>query len=426
MVAVTELGSYGAIYALQRRLDEPIRRRADIYAEQTSRLRRLLANDRRELIDPVLGWRYRPGYTSATDAVTIQGLRGRRLYPERARPGVTRVAAFGDSFVYGNEVSDSDSWCAIVERSAPAIEVLNYGVGGYGIDQAYLRYRLEGHTLSPRIVLIGFVPDDLRRVVNVYRRFLSSYDLPLAKPRYVLDRSGDLALVPAVSVTRYAVYLERADAVRELGRHDQWYEPLIYDNPFWDWSATVRLGTSTWIRARRRFLDVDRLERDGRFNASSAAFTIQLKLFERFAHDVRESGAIAVIVFFPDRPALEGQTPVYQPLLNATRQLGLRTIDLTSAMRAAARGHVAHLFMPGGHYSPAGNAVVADTLIGTIRNLQPLGQPPSHHYDGQASDDAGTDLVVGRFEKAHETRKPHEGYGEQYRLIFGQQPGVIQ
>jgi hypothetical protein len=45
-------------------------------------------------------------------------------------------------------------------------------------------------------VLIGFVPDDIRRNVNVYRRFLSDHELPLFKPRFRISDDGVLRLLP--------------------------------------------------------------------------------------------------------------------------------------------------------------------------------------------------------------------------------------
>src|SRR2546425_487125 len=106
------------------------------------------------------------------------------------------VAALWNSFVYCNEVKNEDSWPAQIELMYPGIEVLNYGVGGYGVDQAYLRFLAEGSRLSPRIVVIGFATDDLSRVVNVYRRFRSNRGVPLGKTRDVFCEHGERGLLP--------------------------------------------------------------------------------------------------------------------------------------------------------------------------------------------------------------------------------------
>jgi hypothetical protein len=195
-----EAGARVIELASPRILVEPIRRRSDILREQSRRIASLLdtSKSHREAIDSLLGWRYRPGFVSATDHINRQGLRSRREYSDVAPRGALRIAAFGDSFVYGNEVDDDNAWPAQLEACANDYEVLNYGVGGYGLDQAFLRFQSEGLTLGPRVVLIGFTTDDLRRVVNVYRRFISSLELPLAKPggRRFADPGAESAAAP--------------------------------------------------------------------------------------------------------------------------------------------------------------------------------------------------------------------------------------
>jgi hypothetical protein len=398
--AIAELVSYGCLYVLRGRLDGEILTRAEIYRIQSDRIGALLARPGASQldIDPVLGWRYRSGYRTATDTMNDQGLRAQRQYSGTPGAGITRVAAFGDSFVYANEVADDDAWSALLEERNPQIEVLNYGVGGYGVDQAYLRYRMEGQALEPHTVLMGFVADDLRRVVNVYRRFISTSELPLFKPRYLLASDGDLTLLPTPVQSRaeYEKYFRRPDAVREAGVHDQWYEPLIYDNPLYDWSAVVRLGTSAWIRAKRRYFDPDRLVHDGQFRESSAAFRIQRRLFRLFATDVANAGAKPIVVFFPDKhtvvTGLAGQMPVYASLLRATRQDGVMACDLSEPFRrAAGREGVEVLFMSGLHYSRRGNELVAENLAGVLRSLQSAegAQPELPDYCRATRDPSG-------------------------------------
>ena len=147
-----EAAAYVAEWASTRVFDEPIRRRSAILREQTDRIGSLLDSSHHGslALDSLLGWRYRPGYSSETDHLNAQGLRARREYAPIPATGTWRVAAFGDSFVYGNEVRDEDTWCALLEAGAGDLEVLNYGVGGYGLDQAFLRFQSEGMALRPR------------------------------------------------------------------------------------------------------------------------------------------------------------------------------------------------------------------------------------------------------------------------------------
>ena len=54
------------------------------------------------------------------------------------------------------------------------IEVLNLGVGGYGTDQAYLKYILTKKNLDADMVLIGYMSDNLNRNVNTFRTFYTT------------------------------------------------------------------------------------------------------------------------------------------------------------------------------------------------------------------------------------------------------------
>jgi hypothetical protein len=351
-------------------LGEPIRTTQEIFREQSDRLRALLLPDTTRLLalDPVLGWRYRASHRDSANQTNAQGLRSGRAYAPVPAAGVVRVAAFGNSFVYCNEVANDDAWPAQIERRHPGLEVLNYGVGGYGVDQAYLRFLLEGARLAPHVVVIGFAPDDLGRVVNVYRRFRSSREIPLVKPRFLLDGQGKLVLLPVPLRTPadYARYLAAPRRVIELGVHDQWYEPAIYEDPLYDHSAAVRLATGVWIRVRRHF-GRDRFVRDGTFNPAATAFRIQVALFRLFADAVRARGARPLVILLPDaetvRAARQGRRTLLTSLGDALRAQGLAYLDLTEAFRDAPdRGDGRAWFMAGGHYSPAGNRVVAEWL----------------------------------------------------------------
>ena len=120
--------------------------------------------------DPDLGWTIRPNgsssdglYHSNADGVRTGADRARA--PLEPRPGVLRVAVFGDSFAFGADVGFEEAWPTVVgarlREGGRAVEVLNYGVGGYAIDQAYLRYRKQGRRYAPDIVVFAFQPSDV-------------------------------------------------------------------------------------------------------------------------------------------------------------------------------------------------------------------------------------------------------------------------
>lgn len=141
--------------------------------------------------DPTRGWALRPGIRDMPvfgDHVlnsNSRGLRGSREYSYEKHAGTPRVLVFGDSFTFGEEVSDDQTYSHYLEQALPGVEVLNFGVHGYGHDQMLLYLREEGVKYHPDVVVLGFLYDDMERNLLGFRDY--------AKPRFEL-RGGRLEL----------------------------------------------------------------------------------------------------------------------------------------------------------------------------------------------------------------------------------------
>jgi len=378
LIMISEVGSYVGLM-LGKQWFGDVRRLTTIYEEQTDRILQLLdesGESHREVLDPKLGWRYRPGYRKGDDVINSQGLRNTRTYSIRPKAGILRISAFGDSFVYGNEVGTPDAWPSQMEQACTKLEVLNYGIGGYGVDQAYLRYESEGALYAPDIVLIGFVSDDMRRLVNVYRRFSDDREWPLFKPRFVLQDS-ELHLVPNPfpHVSDYLKIIDNPSLVTRVGNNDEWYQPMIYENPFYDLSSTIRLSLAVGIRAQRKYFSHNGIWENERLNAHSDAFKIQVSLFKKFADSVYYQHAQPLVVLFPAKDdilrARAGKSTTYELLAVELAHLQIPYIDVIEGFAEKSQVPVGNWFMPGGHYSPEGNQIVAEKLLNLLESRVP-------------------------------------------------------
>ena len=132
----------------------------------------------RMIYDERLGWDNNPdfipsGGINALYTINSDGLRSTREYEKTPLEDTLRIAMFGDSFTFGGEVQDNETWSYHLENSLTEkgirAEVLNFGVSGYGMDQAYLRWKYEGIAFEPDIVIFGFSPFDIRRNTNMFR-----------------------------------------------------------------------------------------------------------------------------------------------------------------------------------------------------------------------------------------------------------------
>lgn len=371
--AVTEVGAILLTPVVNSVLTEPVLTRGRVLASHRAKLDEFLAQPQpRARFDPALGWAYRPAFARGGDTINQQGLRSSREYSsETDRP---RIAAFGDSFVYCNEVANPDCWVAQLETQY-GIDALNYGVGGYGLDQALLRYAREGAALSPDVVLIGFTPDDLGRVVNRYRGFISPSEGPWFKPRFLLE--GDRLVrmdSPAESAEEARSLLNSIPGIRAAGASDHWYRPTIYENPLYRFSPTFRLAFHVWHRVSSRALNPDRLYDGGVFHPESEAFRLQLAIFSSFVDTVRAQGRQPVILFMPTAEDMgrirNGDSSTYAPLVARLEQGDVRVLDPVREMEESI-DDIPALFAPGGHYSPLGNATLARAVASYLELEDP-------------------------------------------------------
>jgi hypothetical protein len=149
-----------------------------------------------DVYHPVRGWTLRPGLDQVPAfggeplSSTARGYRGRRDVPAKKAAGRLRIVALGDSFTFGEDVGDDDTWVHQLGVLRPDLEPVNLGVHAYGHDQMLLTLREEGPWLQPDVVLLGFVHIDLERNRTAF--------LDYAKPFFQLD--GDALVLRNVPV----------------------------------------------------------------------------------------------------------------------------------------------------------------------------------------------------------------------------------
>ncbi len=105
--------------------------------------------------DPVRGYAMAPG-----GEINRLGMRGAAVADAPA-PGTTRLVMLGDSFTYGQGVTEADTQPRQLERVlGPGYEVVNMGVSGYNTAQQLLFWRAQGIRLRPAALLVAFTLSD--------------------------------------------------------------------------------------------------------------------------------------------------------------------------------------------------------------------------------------------------------------------------
>jgi hypothetical protein len=317
---------------------------------------------------PVLGWTIRPNGAGGLYRANSQGLRAEVDYSLTPQPEVVRIGAFGDSFTHGDDVPVQQTWIETLSRMRPGTEVLNFGVAGYGPDQALLRYHHDGVRFQPQIVLIGFMSEDIYRSVNVFRPFYFPVGQAVAKPRFVLE-GDELKLLPnpLSAVEDYQRLLDSEQSVLPmLGLHDWHYQSRYTRSPL-DLFPSVRFAKLAWHEIIQ-----EKIITRGAYNTRSEAYLVTRGILEKFYQDVLDNQSIPILVLFPTETDIDQYlrkgTTRYSALGSDFESKGLHTLDLVAAFasRAESKG-ISALFSGSRHYSALGHQVVAGAIHGFLQ-----------------------------------------------------------
>lgn len=210
---------------------------------------------------PSRGWGVVPGlkqlpvFDGKTMNTNSRGLRGAKEYSYERVPGKSRVVLLGDSFTFGDEVSDHETYVHHLERMYPNTEFINLGVSGYGHDQMLLYWKEEGVRYKPDLVILGFLYYDMERNLRKFRFY--------SKPKFV-SRGGRLKLVnsPVPEPERLA-----AEEIFKLKTFD-----LIH--MLWQ-----RIGWNTGINVKKMK-------------------SLSGQIMDEIVESVRASGAVPVFAYF--------------------------------------------------------------------------------------------------------------------------------
>ena len=243
--ALFELGSYATITVLlQRGWMSYI---PDFTAQQID----LYLRDR----DRTLGWAFDTDSTWGPATDSAGRIRRAIPRPDPAPSAVGRpcVSTYGDSFVYGTEVSASGTYPHHLGRLL-GCPVRNFGVPGYGSDQGLMLYRAQVDVDSAPVVIFQHLTENILRNVNRYANLLYPGSPLRFKPRFVT--AGDsLAYLPAPVA-------ERDDFRRIVENPDSALVPDgMLDRPRPHFPFTIALlrwaATDIKVRARIRGTPVE-------------------------------------------------------------------------------------------------------------------------------------------------------------------------
>lgn len=360
----------------------------------------------------VEGWYTREGQSYVR--VNSVGLRDREH--SKAKPANTvRIAVLGDSFSEAMHVPQEDTFWWLMERKLKAcpqfagkdVEVINFGVSGYGTAQELITLRQRVWDYQPDIVLLAFLT--FNDIMDNSKRLKDTEEMP-----YFVYKNDQLVLDDSFLTSR--TYLKLTSTPNRLGR---WIRDRVRVFQAIHHASFVY---KTYMEARRarQVMEAQNAEaqkRQSQPEAAQAAATAPRKpslinhwvyyepqdavwqdawrvtegLIAQMSREVKERGAqFVVIVLDNDVQSLSnpksrenfmqsiGVTDLSYPnrrVEEFCKSLGIEVLDIAPMMREyAERNNVLlHGFgkdIGNGHWNSAGHAQAAELMTGKVCEMQ--------------------------------------------------------
>jgi len=308
--------------------------------------------------DELLGWTVGPNRGSGMYCSSSEGIRSVASNIRYAdRQPQHRIATVGDSFTFALDVPFEASWPNRLEQQlGSTVQVLNFGVAAYGVDQAYLRYLRDVRPWHPDVVVLGFIQPDLFRSLGVYS-FVGHHQwgFPFAKPRLIVDAAGTVRSLNVPVPSPQEIFSVNAITDLQFIEYDPGFEPME-----WRWRTYYHSYLVRFVLSRLRGSPE---ERD---RTSREAIALNAAIIASFAKVAEGEGSTSLVVYFPGRSDFPEPRREKAAVLTLLRERGIRYEDLTSCVGKLG---VSELFSENSrHYSAKGNERVSTCLYPMLRD----------------------------------------------------------
>lgn len=342
-----------------------------IHVEQVATDKRWVKDyqDYLEKRDPLLGWFY--PFQLGGDFFDNSGARHLPAF-DNPQQFQNCVSLYGDSYVMGSDVDHPHAWANKLAEKLNC-RVGNFGVGGYGIDQAYLRF--ERHSSEqPKLVILGHSSVDIIRNITRLEDLYGTGQAFAFKPRFVLDAQKQLQLIPLPKLTEeeYLRVLGLKQPFLEL-EHENFQLGGVIGMTRFHFPYLYTLFQSLQdFRFRAKFAGQPPYFEFYQPNHPTQSLELEIALLQAFVQMAQQRQLPVMLVFFPNDYDVKfyrkTQQWSYQNVLNALDKLQIPYLNFGVTLMTHIGDQTVDKIFKNGHYNEQANQWVADFIAEKIKD----------------------------------------------------------
>ena len=306
--------------------------------------------------DSVLGWKINsngeapPLYFSSTYGSRVT----ENEYQKKTSLEKADIITIGDSFTHGDEVACEDSWPYILGELANK-DVVNFGVSGYGIDQAILRYMYS--PIDTDTVILGIIPGDFERATNIVYRGIY-YGGIKSKPMFYFkdDESYELRNQPCLS--GMDLWNEfNLGSQSNFFKYDKSYDDVLFKNELLDSFISYRI--LKMFKYRHDYIKPSiylKKNNDSNYNYI-------LKILKVFYEECKKNADFPIILLLDNNNTFSDRKKYTRPWHNIIvdlKEIGFFVIEPLNNIVKMHNDNPNSIINNGGvHYTPLANEMIA-------------------------------------------------------------------
>ncbi len=321
---------------------------------------------------------------------------GARLNPGHEKLKKSMISCYGDSFTFSRQVNDNETWEYQLSKKT-GFNVLNFGVGNYGLDQALLRLQREFPKNPTKIVIMAVVPDTISRILSCWKHFYEYGNIWAFKPRFKLNNFGNLQIIPNI-IDKPEKFFKLKQYMDRLRKQDFFYKkkfkkeiiqfPYLFflmKNPIRNLKIIFGVIKHTFLSnffKKYKIMEPSDWHITKFIRKTNLRWTVKLykdpqavklieKLIDKFLKESKKFNFKPIFIFLPQKNEVlyyKNKGKFYMPFFKKISRK-IETIDITTPLlhHPNLNSLYSEPTIYGAHYSKKGNAFVGNIIYQKLK-----------------------------------------------------------
>lgn len=288
------------------------------------------------------------------------------------------AVSFGGSYVFGRQVKDEETWQEQISKKNK-FNILNYGVGNYGTDQALLFYQSKKFDKHTKLAILGIVPEHISRIQSEWKHYSEFGNIHGFKPKFEFKKNKLILKKNILNKNTNIKDLKKI--IKKIQKTDRFFKDRFLKSLFKfpylinfirNFNFNIRV-IFTFLRYKKDsqikkdfFLDhvINKNIKDShKLFLENYSQNLFLEIFKKFKLEALKNNHKSMVIVFPMMQDVKKDSKInYTNYFNNIVSKEIKVLDLTNEIK---KKNLKKLYVNkiyGSHFNKYGNKIVSKKI----------------------------------------------------------------